>query len=376
MVIDLSQVGKDPAFRINHVRIADEDCYLVCLHDPSSVVWTEENIIFRSSVWNSEGELISASFPKFFNWDENPDLFPSPKRIEDLDAVIEKVDGSTLIVSKYKGHLIVRTRGTTDASILDKNGYEVEILKKKYPNAFDFGDVETSDHSRIFEWVSPNNRIVVPYAECDISLIASIKHTNYSFFSQSELDSMAEQYGVKRPKRFVFSSLIHMRNEVKNFIGMEGVCCYYDGGQHIRKLKGEDYLIRHRAKEKFQTFNSLVDFFVLENMPHYEAFLEMIEREADNEVATQCQTDARDIIDVMSEITDTLLNVALFVEMVKVDTESDKEAAEIISSRYQDQTLTGLAFAKYRGKGISERTFLNIIKRARKNVTNQPASFD
>jgi hypothetical protein len=374
MVIDLSEPMSDPAFRVNSVIVGGEACFLICLHDPSAVVWTPDNLKFRSSLWNSKGELISASFPKFFNWDEQPHLDPAPKSIDGITTIMEKLDGSTLIVSKYKGHLIVRTRGTTDASVLDKNGFEIEILKKKYPKAFDFGNMDTSGHTRIFEWVSPRNRIVIPYEECDIYLTAIISHDDYSLNEQMILDNVAEAFEVKRPKRFVFSSLIQLKNTVANFIGVEGVCCYYNNDQSIRKLKGDEYLIRHKAKEKFQTIRSLLDFFVLENQPHLEVFLDKIEKEADYEVASKCVDDANCLIDSMTLVTEWMWNAQLFVEMVRIDTDTQKEAAAEITSRYPDKTFQGLAFMLYQNKAIPPIMLLRLINKARESiVTIQPA---
>jgi hypothetical protein len=98
MKIDLSKIDMTN-FNIKPNKINGEIIYLVV---PVNIgcKWTKDNMIFRSSMWNSEGELISASFKKFFNWNEQPDLVPIPTDIKKLQA-ISKIDGSTLIVSKY-----------------------------------------------------------------------------------------------------------------------------------------------------------------------------------------------------------------------------------------------------------------------------------
>jgi hypothetical protein len=73
--------------------------------------WDSSNLIFRSSVWDSEGNLVSAGFKKFFNLFEKPELSPGVEELSDAE-IIEKIDGSCLIISRYKDRLIIRTRGT------------------------------------------------------------------------------------------------------------------------------------------------------------------------------------------------------------------------------------------------------------------------
>ena len=92
--------------------------------------WTLTNKIFRSSVWDSNGELISAGFPKFTNWGEAPDIFPLPDSLRNA-TIVEKIDGSLLVVSKWKGHYILRTRGTVDATQLE-NGMNLKFSIKLF----------------------------------------------------------------------------------------------------------------------------------------------------------------------------------------------------------------------------------------------------
>ena len=121
----------DPTqFIYRPVTIAGDECVLI-IPNHIGVKWTKQNLMFRSSIWkiNSEADWtpVSLSFKKFFNWDEQPDLDYTPFSLAANGGcqILEKCDGSTLIVSKYKGELIIRTRGTADASFME-NGHELE----------------------------------------------------------------------------------------------------------------------------------------------------------------------------------------------------------------------------------------------------------
>ena len=100
MKIDLNTIDRE-SFYVNEHVWNGERVYLVVPKE-MGCVWTQENKIFRSSVWNYDGELISASFPKFVNWGEKPETFPTPSSLDNT-TIVDKLDGSTLIVSKYKG---------------------------------------------------------------------------------------------------------------------------------------------------------------------------------------------------------------------------------------------------------------------------------
>jgi hypothetical protein len=83
--IDLTQ------FMVHEHTINGEVVYLV---QPQHIGanFTQANKYFRSSVWNTSGELVSAAFPKFVNWGENPDNFPVPKSLKGT-TLTEKIDG-------------------------------------------------------------------------------------------------------------------------------------------------------------------------------------------------------------------------------------------------------------------------------------------
>ena len=161
MKIDIEKDIDRESFMVHEHIIAGE---VVTLVQPKSIgaKWNKNNLHFRSSVWNYEGELISASFPKFFNWGEQPDLSPVPNSLKNA-TVVEKLDGSTLIVSKYKGQYILRTRGTVDASTM-ANGHELELFKEKFLKSLTHDTPDTWNVSILFEWVSPINKIVLNYA--------------------------------------------------------------------------------------------------------------------------------------------------------------------------------------------------------------------
>lgn len=369
MKIDLQKIDREN-FLVHPHEIAGEICYLVqSAHQGAK--WAKHNLIFRSSVWNSKGELISASFKKFFNWGEQPELAYTPFSLtaNGGSQLIEKIDGSTLIVSKYKGQLIIRTRGTVDATKID-NGYEIEILKKKYSKAFQFYDEfgvidnkDTISYSYIYEWTSPVNKIVLNYGEePEIRLIGIIDHNDYKLAQQELLDFFAIQIGVKRPSVFKFDSIKEMLEAVEALKGQEGICCYCNYGQDIRKIKSAWYLALHRMKSELGSIDKVIDFYFTLNRPTYQEFYSYIEKTFDFELAEQVRGQISKICDGMKEVEKLVSYMKNFVEPLSpLKRVSRKDAATAIMQAYGQTNRSGMAFKLLDGKTLQDEDYKKLL---------------
>ena len=339
MNIDIDRIDTESFDVVEHV-IADESCYLIT---PKHIgcKWNKHNLNLRSVVVNSEGKVISASFPKFFNWGEQLELSPPPHRLDKCD-VYEKLDGSTLIVSIYKGQLIVRTRGTVNARNME-NGSEIDALVEKYPKVFSFPE-DTSNYSLIFEWLSPTNRIVIRHEELQIKLIGCINHNNYELMSQLQLDTFAQALHVQRPEKYSFNTIEEMIDLVKLFKGKEGVCVYFNKGQSILKLKGLEYLSKHRLKDELHNFENVVDFYFAHDRPNYNEFYKAVEEAIDWETAEEIRGDISNICDGMKEVHEIVNAMKTFVAKVKSQSDSRRDQALAIQQAYGTTNRCSYAF--------------------------------
>jgi hypothetical protein len=341
MKIDLSTIDLEN-FHVLERSVSNETVYLV--FPRPGVVWDQNNLVYRSSVWTKDGELISASFKKFFNWDEQPNINPKPVSLSGC-RLIEKIDGSTLIISKFKNNLIIRTRGSIDVSGCE-NSNEIEIFKTLYPKVFEIEE----GSSYIFEWVSPTNRIVLKYEKPELYLTANIDHLDYSMLSQEKLDDLAIELEVNRPKIFKFSSLEDMFASVKEFKGIEGICVYYNHDQNIRKVKSIKYLTLHRFKFDLSLENVLEMFLRFER-PKYNEFLSKIAQEFDWECIEFVQSYVSKICDATIEVNKILDSMRAFANSVK--SFSRKEAAEKIISAYGKTSRSSYVFNFFDGREIN-----------------------
>ena len=225
---------------------------------------------------------------------------------------MEKLDGSTLIFSRYKGHTVIRTRGTVDAR-KQANGHEIDYLCEKYKKFIVYLEmVETSNESFLLEWLSPTNRIVLNYGdEPDMVLIAIINHNEYSLMRQSQLDYFASDIGLRRPRTFSYNSVEEMKSAVEVLKDQEGLCVYYGNEQQIRKVKAAQYLFLHRAKSEISSIEKIIDVYIDWFMPRntlsheptgYVEFFEYLTEKFDFEIATMATGHASRICDAMKEV--------------------------------------------------------------------------
>lgn len=138
--------------------------------------WTQDLMIFRSSVWTMNGELISAGFKKFFNYTEAPHLVPDPtdadiaqgEFLEKLDGccdentIIHTEDGDKTIKEicdiQYQGKILAFDH---------KTGKEVWVKVQAFSvqeNNDDWYELELADGKTIR--LTGNHRVWLPKLNC------------------------------------------------------------------------------------------------------------------------------------------------------------------------------------------------------------------
>ena len=366
MKIDIDKVDRTQ-FMVHHFHSLNGE--IVHLIQPQHIgtKWTQDNKHMRSVVVNYEGEVISASFPKFTNWGENTEHFPVPNSLKHC-TVVEKLDGSTLIVSKYNGQYILRTRGTVDASTM-ANGFELELFKEKilFPLAKNIGNIgETWEFSILFEWVSPINKIVLNYGdEPDWYLVGMIWHGDYELHSQSDLDDFAKRHNLKRPATYTFSDVNDLLQNVDQWKGKEGVCVYSKNDQSIHKVKSADYLIKHRFKSE-ATLENTLDLYFSYGKPLYQEFESKLTETFDYECFEMVRGYASQICDASKEVNKIVDGFKSFIDNQLKVLSTRKEQAQKVISSYSESNRSSMIFSLLDGKTLTsdqhKKLFWQVLK--------------
>jgi hypothetical protein len=353
---------KESGFIIKLGKIGGDDVVLITPAHMGTE-WTKDNLIYRSSMWTyPDKRPVSLGLKKFFNWGEKPELAPLPESL-DGSILIAKIDGSLLAVSKHNGELITRTRGTFDANVFD-NGSELSILIKKYPFAFDNKLINSEQYTVIYEWVSPNNIIVLKYGdEPDIYLTAIVNHKDYSYMSQDGLDNYANKWGVKRPNQFFYSDINSMLESIKILKNQEGICLYYNKGQDILKVKSANYLMLHRFKSNLSN-NNIVEIYFTWGKPTYDEFLARIEREFDFECAQMSKEMLNKLYNIIP-LVENKINEAKQIGQ-KLFNFPRKDAALFILNNHKE--ISGLIFNVLNNKPVKDNKIKDMILEIMKDV--------
>ncbi len=239
--------------------------------------WSPKELPYRSVIVDTDGNIVSAGWPKFFNYGES-------KYSEEIDRVFSnaiqnespnlifthKYDGTLIIRSVIGDQIIFRTRGTLEGREFGEAAKE--IAKDKYPQLLDsdyFPDI-----SLLFEYIGPHNRIVVGYEESDLILIGAIKHRNLTPLTWFELEQ------IDNSLRLVETYSLHGKNmeEINNFLSqypnlIEGLVVRING--QLTKIKTEDYLRLHRLKSEIN-YNKVVDLVSANNITKWSELEDII----------------------------------------------------------------------------------------------------
>lgn len=309
--------GDPDKFTFRLCTIGGDDCVLIKPKQEMEGFWNDDNKIYRSSIWRvSDGYPISLGYKKFVNYNELPAFeIPETTELGKFEAV-EKIDGTCVIISKYKGELIVRTRGTVDAHI-HTNSEDLFRLVDEL-KLWSVGlHPDTWGISFIFEWVTPSNAIVLQYPKSKLFLTGMVKHSDYSYYEQSDLDFYARMYKWDRPERM-------LKDEYDKLFGFkkgtwqeacalwthfmtdnrkcEGYVLYFDHGQVLKKLKTGWYLVAHSLRFSSNYTKSLINtltyFNHLDSKKDYteEEFIDVVRKYRDHEYV---ETSKPQIIDVL-----------------------------------------------------------------------------
>jgi hypothetical protein len=357
MIVDISTIDRSQ-FMVHEHSLNGEIVYLI---QPQHIgtKWQQDNKHMRSVVVNYEGEVISASLPKFTNWGENPEHFPVPTSLKNT-TVVEKLDGSTLIVSKYNGQYILRTRGTVDASTM-ANGFELELFKSTILSKLQDNN-DTWNYSIIWEWLSPINKIVLSYGDEPMwKLIGFIDHTDYSLATQDMLDIMAKKYDLLRPEIYTFDDISDMLQIVDKWQNKEGVCLYSKNDQVIHKIKASKYLLLHHLKSELSSLEKVLDVWLEQGMPDYRTFYNYIFTTFDFELAEQIKGTISRICDAKKEVDLIVSGMNDFVNNRLKTLPTRKLQAEQVLSSYSVTNRSAMVFKLLDNKSLDKSDYKKLI---------------
>lgn len=249
------------------VRKGGESGPIILTYNPDLDLYTAKyrsggedfsNPYIRSARWltiDPEGNVVLRGFDKFFNYMQLETYESYSEQFKDQYSRMvglegqqftsyEKLDGTMILLSTYKGNFIVSTTSSTNNTFTQK--------ALKYFNALDVSEelkkfLSDQNVTLIFEYISPFNQIVVEYDKDDYVLLGIAKN---GMDGRSDLDyrEIAKKHGFTIPKEshHTIDELLFIQ---KNTEGIEGFVVINEFGNRI-KFKTE-YWFQHSGMAGF-----------------------------------------------------------------------------------------------------------------------------
>lgn len=131
----------------------------------------------------------------------------------------EKRDGSILTVYKYRGQWHVATRGKIFAEGPVNGGTKTfrdlfwETVHDQMPPKYHSDNPPFPDGLCFsMELTSPENRVVTPYKNNQLCLLCARETDGWTELGPSELDDLAGELGIFRPREYPFKDWDHVQN--------------------------------------------------------------------------------------------------------------------------------------------------------------------
>jgi len=330
-----------------------------------------KNRWFRSLHLDENNHIVSLGLQKFMNLEKGSNEFKITKKDiidnleNDLIATL-KIDGSLLIRYVFNNKVCWRTRGSLSVGLDNKN--EIDVLCRKNPKLLD-PDLY-KNQSLIFEWTSPENKIVIDYKEPKITLISGILYVKNKIFSRAEprlfnfreIKQVSEVLSVDFVKHYFFTNehdLSKFFDDISSMTGIEGFVFRFNNNQRMVKVKTEQYIALHGIKSHL-SMEKIFDMWWSCDCPHYSCFKKQFVEMYDFE----CFEYAKDLINIffnaVEDATIIIADIELFVSLRKEDNISRKNFAQQCSTEYKDTELA-LCFLFYDDKQIPKDLWKKII---------------
>jgi RNA ligase len=225
----------------------------------------------RGIIFDKDGNVLRRPYHKFFNLNERDETQFSQVDLAVGHVILEKLDGSMIIPYRINGRLIWGTKmGDTDVAtpvhdFVENNQQYIDL----------FEECEKNDLSPIFEWMSRKQRIVIDHPVDRLVLTAVRNKTTGEYLTHRHMGMLGDQFNVEVVNEFPVTNSTTIE-EICDYVRVqpdtEGVVIRFDNG-HMLKLKTDDYVRIHKAKDAILKERNVVDMVINEKLDDVMAML-------------------------------------------------------------------------------------------------------
>lgn len=304
----------------------------------------------RGITFNAKGELISRPFHKFFNVGEKECSQPDKVKWNKVSLITNKWDGSLVVPVNVNNKVFWKTKKTFYSDQIKQMTDE-----KLITDALNWCG-KSIDGTYMFEYISPNNRIVIDYPEPTLKLlmrrhmltgdyITGVAHSDYAIIKA------IQDNGIKDIYAFI--------DYVKKLTGIEGYVIW--DGEDFFKIKTQWYLDRHHALDTI-SMRDVIDLILNEQIDDVTATIELYDMKVNSIIAPLIQEVNQSVIDIIKTVT------AVYQSIIDANGKDRKAIADIVFKNHAQ--YAGMIFGLYDNKDIvpmAKRIVANNLKQKYKN---------
>lgn len=219
----------------------------------------------RGIIFDKEGKIMSRPFHKFFNVGEREETQTRAIDITQSHVIMEKMDGSMIRPILFDGHLRLATKmGVTEVSMQAEQWLAKQ--DRVYTEWLYSYMSDGEGYTPLFEWVSPDNQIVLSYDKADLVLLAIRNNVTGEYLDlREELEEIDCPFTVVPQYGSVDGNLGDYIARQRHAENREGdVIAFADG--HRLKVKNDWYVRIHKALDRVRFDRNIVDLILNEEI--------------------------------------------------------------------------------------------------------------
>mgnify|MGYP006271897313 CR=1 FL=1 len=214
-------------------------------------------------VFNKDGSLYNRylMLDKFWNMNQSPCSMYSIVKEYKIKSIYNKEDGSIAsFIQLPNGRVLARSK----TSFVSDQAIEIQKIYDRWPNVQVFVNwCMSKDIIPIFEYVSPTNRIVLPYANTDLILLRMRDNKTGKYLDLVDYVDKLDGITVAPSMNHSLDELIELKDVAE---GKEGWIVQFENGKMI-KLKTKWYCDLHGLfTQELNRENTLISLIVDEKI--------------------------------------------------------------------------------------------------------------
>jgi T4 RnlA family RNA ligase len=195
--------------------------------------------------------MVSFPFEKFFNINENPYTQNLDFSSNNVELILEKLDGSMIQTCNIRGKVYLKTKASFDSeqAIEATKLFNSESHKKLKEIVTRWTLV---NYTVVMEYVSPTNKIVLKYPEPRLVVLGIRNNVDGTILAWDLIQHIfrncdAKHLAIDHTEEFKFT-MDKFLHDAPQYTGIEGYVITLKDGQRI-KLKTKEYFLLHSVAD-------------------------------------------------------------------------------------------------------------------------------